>query len=258
MCNMVTRTVVAAFLSCAAFGQAAEFEVASVKPSRPDAGIINNQLPSLNVEPGRNLNFTNITLRDIIMLAYRVGAPQVSGPDWIRNRFDVVAKVPAEAKQEQIPQMLQALLADRFKLAFHREQKVIQIFALEAASGGPKMKESPEGQSGAPGCTRSFAERPGATLAAVCNRMTSADIAQQVQALAPGYFRDGPAVDMTGLKGVYDFKLEWVTRAEANQGSDGPSMFDAVQQQLGLKLQGRKQSLEILVIDHVEKAPTEN
>jgi uncharacterized protein (TIGR03435 family) len=88
--------------------------------------------------------------------------------------------------------------------------------------------------------------------------MTSMDIAQQLQALAPGYFRDGPVVDLTGLKGVYDFKLEWITRAEANEGSDGPSMFDAVQQQLGLKLQSRKQSLEILVIDHVEKVPTEN
>jgi len=76
--------------------------------------------------------------------------------------------------------------------------------------------------------------------------------------LAPGYFRDGPVIDMTGLKGVYDFKLEWITRAEANQGSDGPTIFDAVQQQLGLKLQSRKQSLEILVIDHVEKVPTEN
>jgi uncharacterized protein (TIGR03435 family) len=106
-----------------------------------------NQLPSLNVEPGRNLNFTNITLRDLIMVAYKVGAPQISGlPDWITNRFDIVAKVPADAMKEQIPQMLRALLADRFKLEFHREQKVIPIFALEVASGGAKMKESPEGK----------------------------------------------------------------------------------------------------------------
>jgi uncharacterized protein (TIGR03435 family) len=84
------------------------------------------------------------------------------------------------------------------------------------------------------------------------------DIAQQLQALAPGYFRDGPVVDLTALKDVYDFKLEWITRAEANEGSDGPSMFGAVQRQLGLKLQSRKQSLEILMIDHVEKTPTEN
>jgi uncharacterized protein (TIGR03435 family) len=151
------------FVAGAVFGAAGpEFEVASVRPSRPDAGIISNQLPSLNVEPGRNLNFTNITLRDLIMVAYKVGAPQISGrTDWITNRFDIIAKVPADAKKEQIPQMLQALLADRFKLEFHREQKVIPIFALEVASGGPKMKESPEGDNGAPGCARSFAERPG-------------------------------------------------------------------------------------------------
>jgi uncharacterized protein (TIGR03435 family) len=220
--------------------------------------LIENHLPSLNVEPGRSLNFANITLRDLIMLAYGVGAPQVSGPDWIRTRYDVVAKVPADAKKDDAQLMLQHLLAERFKLALHKEQKVIQIFALEVAKGGPKMQAMTEGDNGPAGCDRSFAERPGATLAAVCHRMHSVDIAAQLQALAPGYFREGPVVDLTGLKGVYNFKLEWVTRAEATQGSEGPTIFNAVQDQLGLKLDPRKQSLEILVIDHVEKEPTEN
>jgi uncharacterized protein (TIGR03435 family) len=261
----MTRTVViaafAAFVSNAAIGQpraaAPEFEVASVRLAEND-GLIENHTPSLNVEPGRNVAFTNILLRDLIMLAYGVGAPQIEGPDWLTNRFDVIAKVPSDASKEQIPLMLQALLAQRFKLAFHRDQKVIQIYALEVAKGGPKLQESPEGDTGASGCSRSFAESPGATLAAVCHRLNSADLAQQVQSLAPGYFRDGPVIDMTGLKGIYNFKLEWITRVEANAGSDGPTIFDAVQKQLGLKLEGRKQSMERIVIDHCEKAPTEN
>jgi uncharacterized protein (TIGR03435 family) len=136
--------------------------------------------------------------------------------------------VPADGSKEQIPLMLQTLLAQRFKLALHHDQKVMQIYALEVAKGGPKMHESAEGDTSAPGCNRSFAETAGATLAAVCNKMTSADVAQQVQALAPGYFQDGPIIDLTGLKRTYDFKLEWITRLEVNAGSDGPTIFDAV------------------------------
>ncbi len=249
----------ATFVASVTLAQSAapEFEVASVRPAGHD-GLIENHTPSLNADPGRNLNFANISVRDLIMLAYGVGAPQISGPEWLLSRYDMIAKIPADAKKEQIPLMLQTLLSQRFKLAFHRDQKTMQIYALEVAKGGPKLTESAGGDKGESGCNRSFAETEGATLAAVCHRMSSADIAQQVQTLAPGYFRDGPIIDLTGLKGTYDFKLEWITRVEANQGSDGPTIFDAVQKQLGLKLDGRKQSLEILVIDHCEKEPTEN
>jgi uncharacterized protein (TIGR03435 family) len=235
-----------------------EFEVASVRAANPDLGLIQNRTPNLNTDPGRNLNFANISVRDMIMLAYGVGARQISGPDWLTNRFDVIARVPADSKKEEIPLMLQAMLAQRFKLTLHREQKTMQVYALEVAKGGPKMQESAEGDKGDSGCARSFAEHDGATLAAVCHRMTGAEIAQQVQSLAPGYFQDGPVMDMSGLKGVYDFKLEWITRVEANNGSEGPTIFDAVQKQLGLRLEGRKQAVEILAIDHCEKEPTGN
>ena len=123
--------------------------------------------------------------------------------------------------------MLRALLADRFHLALHKENKTLQVYALEVGKGGPKMKEAPKRKRNGPaGCTRSFAEREGATLAAVCTHMTSADIAQQVQALAPGYFRDGPVVDVSDLKGLYDFKLEWITAGEANNGEPDQMMMD--------------------------------
>jgi uncharacterized protein (TIGR03435 family) len=248
---------------------APEFEVASIRPSNPDQGFINATTPSLNVGGDRYLRFVQITLRDLIMLADGIGARQVEGPSFLNgtpaapaDRFDIAAKVPAGATPEQVPLMLRGLLAERFHLSFHRENKTIQIYALEAGKSGTKMNESlKEGAEGAPSearCTRSFAAREGATLAAVCTRMTSADIAQQVQALAPGYFRDGPVVDLSGLKGVYDFKLEWITAGEANNGAPGPTMLDAVQDQLGLKLERRKQPMEILVIDKLDRMPTEN
>jgi len=246
---------------------APEFEVASVRPSNPTQGFINSTTPSLSIDGDRFLRFVQITLRDLIMLAYGVGAPQIQGPsflngtpDYPADRFDVIAKVPSGTTRDQVPLMLRALLADRFHLTLHRENKTMQIFALEVGKNGIKMKESPRGD-GAPGearCARSFAEREGATLAAVCTRMTSVDIAQQVQALAPAYFRDGPIIDLSGLKGIYDFKLEWITLGEANAGSPGPSMIDAVQNQLGLKLDKRKQAVEVLVIDNLDRTPTEN
>jgi uncharacterized protein (TIGR03435 family) len=242
-----------------------EFEVASVRPSNPEQGFINAVTPSLKVDPGRNLTFVQITLRDLIMLAYGVGAPQIQGPSFLNgtpdspaDRFDIIARVPEGATRDQVPLMLRSLLAERFHLSLHRENKPMQIYALEQGKGAPKMKETPEGTPGAPRCVRSFAQREGATLAAECTHMTSADIAQQVMALAPGYFRDGPVVDLTGLSGVYDFKLEWITGAEANRGSPGPTMINAVEDQLGLKLERRRQSMDFLVVDKLDRKPTEN
>src|SRR5580658_9499872 len=131
-CGLRAIIPAAAFAAFAAGTAAPEFDVASVRLAAHD-GMIENSTPSLNVEPGRNVNFANISLRDLIMLAYAVGPPQITGPDFITDRFDVIARVPSDAKKEQIPQMLQALLAERFKLAFHRDQKVMQIYALEVA-----------------------------------------------------------------------------------------------------------------------------
>ena len=242
-----------------------EFEVASVRPSNPDQGFVNAVTPSLRVDPGRNLTFVQITLRDLIMLVYSVGAPQIQGPSFLNgtpenvaDRFDIVARVPEGATRDQVPLMLRALLAERFHLRLHRESKSMQIYALEQGKGPLKMKESQEGTTGAARCVRSFGRREGATLAAECTHMTSADIAQQVMALAPGYFRDAPVVDLTGLGGIYDFKLEWVTAIEVNAGSPGPTMLNAVEQQLGLKIERRRQQMEAIVIDAVDRKPTEN
>jgi len=133
--------------------------------ANPDLGLIQNRAPSLNADPGRNINFANISIRDLIMHAYGVGARQISGPDYVTDRFDVVARVPEDAKREQVPLMLRTLLTQRFKLSFHRDQKTMQVYALEVAKGGPKLQDSGGGDRVESGCARSFAETPGATLA---------------------------------------------------------------------------------------------
>ena len=234
-------------------GQRPAFDVASVRPSN-SSGLVENHIPTLNAEPGHNLTFANTQLIDLIMLAYGVGASQISGPDWLTDRFNVIATVPENATKEQIPLMLRALLESRFKLSLHSNQKTIQVYSMEIAGGGLKMHETPDDDRGLSGCDRSFAASQGATLAASCHKLSAAEIAQRLQSLAPSYFRDGPVIDSTALKATYDFKLEW----EPAFVREGPSIFDAVESQLGLKLVLKKRSMGVLIIDHCEKTPTEN
>lgn len=264
-CALPALTMV---LTGLAFGQsntAPEFEVASVKPSKL-AGLLENHTPTLNVEPGRDIHFENIQLRDLIMLAYGVGIRQISAPLWMvdpageRNespRFDIIAKVPAAATKEQIPLMLQRLLADRFNLQLHRERKEIQTFALEVAKGGPKLQESAPSDRREPGCSRSMRTQPELIIIADCHRMTMPDLAQQLATLSPSYFREGPIIDKTGIAGMYDIHLEWIRVEEANAGAGGDTMFAAVQK-YGLRLEKKKDSVEMLIVDHCEQEPTAN
>jgi uncharacterized protein (TIGR03435 family) len=235
-----------------------EFEVASVKLANLDRDLVENHLPNLHAEQGQ-ITFTNIRLQNLIMLAYGLGKGQISIPaslnSALANRYEVAAKLPAGSKREQVPLMLQKLLADRFKVMLHRENKVMPLYALVTSRRAMKLKEASENGSRS-GCTRSFATSPPASLAATCLRMSAADIAQATTALAPGYF-DRPVVDMTGLTGLYDFTIEWITRGESVNGSDGPTIFTAVEQ-LGLKLEPRKQSMDIIIVDHAEEKPVEN
>jgi len=242
-----------------------EFEVASIRPSLQE-GLLANHTPTLNVEPGRNIRFENIQLRDVIMLAYGIGIRQIVAPKWLYDpagetndtpRFDIVAKVPADATQQQIPLMLQRLVAERFKLEFHRERRDMQVFALEVGKGGLKMQESAAEDRRETGCIRGLGQGPELTITAECHRVTLEDLAQQLQTLAPGYFREGPIVDKTGLKGIYDLNLEWIRIQERDAGAGGPTMFVAVEK-LGLKLEKRKEPVDMFVVDRCERQPTEN
>jgi uncharacterized protein (TIGR03435 family) len=242
-----------------------EFEVASVHVAKPD-NLAVSYMPTLNVPPGGTLRISNRRLDEIIMVAYGIGGNQLSGPRWLTElttdptqvtRFEIVAKVPENAAKDQVPLMLQNLLEDRFKLKVHRESRPTQVYSLEVVPNGPKLNTTVGIPGRAPGCTRAIGGGEDYSAAADCYSVTMAQFAQQIPALAPAYFRDGPVVDHTGLTGAYDVRLEWRTLAEIEAGAGGRTMYEAVKK-VGLNLEKKRENAEMLVVDHCEQLPTEN
>jgi uncharacterized protein (TIGR03435 family) len=228
-------------------GAAPEFEVATLKQSPPPAGdAIDINLGT--VHNGR-LTLANATLSECVRYAYNIVSDElVAGPDWIKSRavrFDIVAQAPPGNNDDQFRQMLQTLLADRLKLTLHHEPKPLSYLALVRGTSGPRLL--PAKSSG------SNTNRGGRILA---NRMSMPALAMLLSR-----FERQIVVDMTGLGGSYEFKLEWTPHDPNGAAIDsvtGPSIFTAVQEQLGLKLESRKGPLDVLVIDHAEKVPEEN
>jgi uncharacterized protein (TIGR03435 family) len=274
------------------------FEVASIKPAAPQAiarlqGSVDGG-PGTPA-PGR-IRLTDMPLRVLIMRAYDVQSFQVSGPSWMDSqRFDVIAKVPTGASKEDAQIMLQNLLADRFRLKLHKESKEAPIYELVVAKGGIKIKEAAqtaaapaEGAGGPlpglpPRGKDGFLRTPHGQLgiqATVNGRMrmqgNAVTIARLTDTLNMALGR--PVVDKTGLTGVYDVTLDFSPEsmgpgpkgpgpgagggnpAEAPHDSNdsGPTIFTALQEQLGLKLESRKGPVNLLVVDSVEKMPTKN
>jgi uncharacterized protein (TIGR03435 family) len=239
------------------------FEVASVRIVEPGNNS-ESYMPSLDVPPGATLRITNRRLDEIIMVAYNISGRQLSGPAWLTElttdptvvtRYEIVAKVPGDAKKDQIPLMLQSLLEDRFKLKVHRESRPVQVYALGVGKGGPKL--DPAVSSRPAGCARVITGGTGIGAAADCFHVTTAQLAQQLPTLSPAYFRDGPVVDRTGLTGTYDVHLEWMMQQQLDAGLSGPTMFAAVEK-LGLTLEKKRDAAEMLIVDHCEQTPTDN
>jgi uncharacterized protein (TIGR03435 family) len=223
-------------------------------------------MPTLDIPPGGMLRISNRRLDEIIMLAYNIGVKQLVGPRWLTEpttdptvitRFEIVAKIPDDAKKEQIPLMLQSLLEDRFKLQVHRESRPTQVYVLGLAKSGSKLETSVPNQNRTPGCARVIIGAAEIGAAADCYNVTSTQLAQQLQSLAPGYFREGPIVDRTGLTGTYDLHLEWMLQAQLDAGLSGPTIFAAVEK-LGLNLEKKRNTAEMLIVDHCDEKPTEN
>ena len=221
-------------------------------------------MPTLDIAPGSTLRISNRRLDEIIMAAYNIGVRQLSGPRWLTEpttdpsvvtRYEIVAKVPGDARKDQVPLMLQKLLEDRFKLQLHRESRTTQVYVLGVGKGGPKLETSVPNSSRKPGCARVISGEVGA--AADCYNVTTAQLAQQLQTLAPAYFTEGPIVDHTGLSGAYDLRLEWMMLQQLEAGMSGPTMFVAVEK-LGLSLEKKRDTAEILVVDRCEPTPTDN
>jgi uncharacterized protein (TIGR03435 family) len=217
------------------------FEVASVKLHLPTPGPFRS---SSSIEPG-GINFTNVNLKGCIRAAYEVQPNRISGgPDWLaEERYDIVAKAASAVPKAQLMLMLQTLLEDRFQLRLHRESKELPIYALVAGKNGPKIhpgKEDGETEIGGGAHLIDSRAMTMKALAGVLSRFAEVD---------------RPVFDMTGLNGVFDITLD--VEAEDKSAADadsGQSIFTALQEQLGLKLEPRRGPVEILVIDQVVKA----
>jgi uncharacterized protein (TIGR03435 family) len=240
-----------------------QFETASVKPNK-------ECLYDTSITPG-GVALRGVPLKPILVEAFKFGADRIIGPAWLETVcFDVIARLPQGAKTDQVPMMLQALLADRFQLRAHKESRMGTVYALVVDKGGPKFKESAESGNfmrGRPPVTVAL-RRDGA---GVKGPMTMDMLAKTLS--RAGY---GPVVDATGLDGRYDIDLMWVPESgigsralsapAADPGLPGVGqastpaidLFSAVRQSLGLRLEPRKTPVDFLVIDRVERVPTEN
>jgi uncharacterized protein (TIGR03435 family) len=245
------RLFVCAAIGARIFYAQVAFDAASVKVNTSGDGHT-----SAHSGPG-GIEMSNVTLRFCIRRAYHLTDPQIVGPSWLdTDHFDIVAKVPSGAPEEQIPEMLLALLAERFKLVAHREPRELAVYALVVAKGGPKLTKVEEATSGGD-MSSSRSEVNGAAV----------KISRLVEFLSTTSLNLGlPVVDQTGLAGAYTFNLKWTPERPLNATETPkkldldapPPIFEALQEQLGLKLEKRKAPLEVLIVDRAERVPTEN
>lgn len=302
--------------ACAAFAQSVgtplHFEVVSIKPTPP---ALDGYRVRMRSDPGR-LEYSSFSLKAIIQRACEVQDYQISGPDWMATtRFDVIAKLPADAPRSKVPEMLRSLMAERFKMATHRETRELPMYALVVGKNGPKLKASEVDPNTPPPDGGRGLGRPAANVGSTANggagtadcgpRGETAVAAGWMINKGPGHVQGHemnmasltnmlaallgrPVVDQTGLKGNYDFDLNYTPDegprmspggappAPPLQGGgapgegvaqipsastpdpDGVSLLNAVQSQLGLKLEARKGPVELIVVDYIEKTPTEN
>lgn len=251
-------------------GATSAFEVASVKPS---AGAADRAL--VQAVPGRLL-MENFAPRTLIVLAYGVADYQVNGgPSWIgSDRYDVQAKAEngdATIQQMEGP-MLQALLVERFKLAFHRETQQLPVYELTRVRGSARLQPTKEGSctvysldapppSAAAARGATFCGYPHLTQSGVTRALDGKGVSMATLAGDIARTVRRSVIDKTGLTGTYDLHLEWID-APLNdipnpETSDRPSIFTAVTEQLGLKLESAKGPVEVIVIDRMER-PSRN
>jgi uncharacterized protein (TIGR03435 family) len=215
----------------------------------------------VDMQGGGRLTMHNVPMKVMIVMAYHVRPEAVTGgPGWLESdRFDVVAKAAQTTTPDDLRRMLQTLLAERFKLVVHRESKMTTAYALVLAKSGPKMRPSEPAVLSEQRCTAGAGSAGQKQI--TCAHMTMAMFADQLQEHSARDF-DAAVVDQTGLEGGFDFTLDWTPAIRASAASADPSggiaVFEAMETQLGLKLERRKLPLPVLVIDRVERTPVEN
>jgi uncharacterized protein (TIGR03435 family) len=291
------------------------FEVATIRAA-PSIQELAQQIQSGKAKIGMTIDDARVdmgfsSLADLVRIAYGVKPYQVQGPDWMsQQRFEIQAKIPEGVSKDKVPEMLQALLAERFKLTIHRDKKELPIYALIVGKNGPKLTpasttpdvplpDSPGAmsigtekgqmkivQDGKGGGVMQGGGQDGTTKFSQANggihlelsKVTIAALVDTLTALV-----DRPVVDMTELKGSYQIALDLpmedmlaiaqkqmatlglpmpgpppgANPGEAASTPGGSAVFAAMEK-LGLKLDARKAPVETIVVDHLEKTPTEN
>jgi uncharacterized protein (TIGR03435 family) len=231
--EFIKALMLLSMIACAGHAQSPAFEVASIKPSRSLGGV-----SSMHPTRGR-ITMENVSLKKVILAAYGIPDDRdyaISGPGWLgTERFDIDATFPADTAAQQMRLMMQTLLADRFRLALHGETRQLPVYALVVAKNGPKIHAVEAGQL----------RTSGGAGKLEATKITMVKLADMLGRLA-----GLPVQDSTGLQGVFDFTLEWspdealkMTPAdESAKGTGAPSVFTAIQEQLGLRLDSRKRT----------------
>jgi uncharacterized protein (TIGR03435 family) len=277
-----------------AFGQTPAFEVADVRMYQPDTEVVrgadgssfvrdaregilgiivmNGVLTNYSQVAGKRMQagepvfaangkvaFRSVTMRELIMQSYKeILRPEylTGGPSWLDTaHFELIAKAPPGTPVDTERLMLQGVLAERFHLVIHHEQKPMPVYAL--VLGKKELKLQAAAGPGDPDCKRVFGVagkdgkvQPDGRSHAVCANVKMADLAYWLPRLEP-FEVDKPAIDLTGISGTYDLHLDWAS-AGGTDVAAGATMLDMLDK-LGLKLEARKDPMPVIVIDHVEQ-----
>jgi uncharacterized protein (TIGR03435 family) len=217
---------------------AQSFDAASIKPRPPGPGTM------MRETKGR-IDYVGIPLLSVIARAYSVNFPQVIAPDWVySDGYEIRATFPPNTPPEQVAVMLQTMLADRFHFAMHHEQRELSAYVLTVGKKGLKMKANPDGRL-------TFNDPTDAAGRHIVGTVTMPLLAQILSS-----FVGGPVVDQTGVEGLYDIGLVYSPRPDA--AGDAPSIYTALQDQLGLKLESKKAPFDVIVVDRIDKVPSDN
>lgn len=237
-----------------------KFDVTSVKPNRLDP---RQTRPEFGCSTNGKFVSRGQGLRPSLLWAYDIKPYQFAGlPEWVDSadaRFDIEAKTENPVSQDQCRLMVQALLADRFKLSVHREPKALPVYVLVVAKNGPKFKKATPGGPDAKITVNGSPVRVGIPMGAPADqnkeRLNGWSMQQLANFLSTPMFVGGrPIFERTGLDGLYEFNLDFsFSPPGVPLVSDAPDVFAAVQDQLGLKLEDRKEEVQMLVIDHLER-----
>jgi uncharacterized protein (TIGR03435 family) len=187
-------------------------------------------------------------MRECVAFAFSIPTGrdyELVGPAWLdTEKFDIAATFPPETSRERVREMVQELLAERFGLKTHRESKKLKAYALTVGKKGPILNKSAERDDGAFIYHEGHVDVRAFSIASFADRLSG-----------PVFKLDRPVVDMTGIKGTFDFSLDWARDTDLRPGA---SIFTALQEQLGLKLEARQVTVKILIVDHVDRVASAN